>query len=506
MKRLVLASLALFALLGLHGQERQLSATFNSSIFYLPEANQPYLETYLSVDAWSCRFVPVSGGYQATIDALLVVRDGAEAIYAKRYTLNSPVVSDSNATDFNFLDVQRFSLPSGVYKVELTLRDTNSGSEGETAVQTVHIDFAPKQPSMSSIQFMAAARETTTPNMLSRGGYDMEPYCSDFIPEAMGQLNFYYEIYNIDKEGHGTIGGALSSGGKDKGIVTYAYIEDAATGQRMGDASVVRRSESAPLIAHYSTLNIEDLPSGNYNLRVEVRDHKNDLLLYTRKPFFRANSQPRQTAAATGDVSLSFAAKLNDEEQLRNYLDALYPIATDEERATADELNKRNNLAEKQAFLYYFWMRRDEQQAEALWEDYRERVDYVDHNFAYPRTPGHRTDRGRVYLKYGQPDFIRDEKNFVGALHLGSGNRRMEAGTGHVYYLPYQLWRYNKLDNDDNNRVFLFWDELRSGYYKLLVSNARGETWDPLWERRLSQQQLEEYVVGEVGEQFNRGY
>lgn len=494
MKRILITTLCLLALFTLHAQENQLSATFNSATFYLPDSKQPYLETYLSVDAWSCRFVSNGEGYQATIDALLVVRDGTEAVYAKRYTLNSPVIADSNATDFNFLDVQRFSLPSGIYTVELTLRDTNSGNAAETAEQTVHIDFSPKTPSMSSIQFMASVKETTTPNMLSRGGYDMEPYCSDFIPEVMQQLHFYYEIYNIQKE----VG--------DKGVVTYAFLEDATTGQRMGDVNVIRRADASALIAHYNSIDISHLPSGNYYLRVEVRDHKNELLLYARKPFFRANSTPKLMESATGDVSLSFAAKLNDEEQLRNYLDALYPISTDEERATADELNRRNNLAEKQAFLYYFWLRRDELQAEALWDDYRARIDYVDKNFAYPRTAGHRTDRGRVYLQYGPPDFIRDEKNFVGALHLGSGNKHMEAGTGHVYYLPYQLWRYNKLDNDDNNRVFLFWDELRSGYYKLLVSNARGETWDPLWERRLSQQQLEEYVEGEVGEQFKRGY
>ena len=77
---------------------------------------------------------------------------------------------------------------------------------------------------------------------------------------------------------------------------------------------------------------------------------------------------------------------------------------------------------------------------------------------------------------------------------------------GHVYYLPYQLWRYNKLETDDPNRVFLFWDEHRSGYYTLLNSNARGEVQDPGWERRLCRQQINEDVVGEVGEQFNRGY
>ena len=112
--------------------------------------------------------------------------------------------------------------------------------------------------------------------------------------------------------------------------------------------------------------------------------------------------------------------------------------------------------------------------------------------------PGYKTDRGRVYLQYGPPDFIRDEKNFVSAMKLGT--------QGHIYYLPYQLWRYNKLETDDQNRCFIFWDEFRNGAYMLLNSNARGEVRDPLWERRLCGQQLEEGMVGEVGEQFDRGY
>lgn len=508
MKRITFLTLCILTLSTAVAQEKQLSATFNSSVFYLPDSNKSYIETYLSVDAWNCRFVPFRDGYHATVDALLAVYSGTEIIYAKHYTINSPIITDSNTTDFNFLDVQRFLLPSGIYNLKLTLRDTNNGNAAETATQTVHINFSPETPSMSSVQFMLSAKETTAPNILSRGGYDMEPYCNDFFPESMQQLNFYYEIYNIQKEIQSATGGlsGLIESKRDKGVITYAFIEDATTGQRMGDACVIRRSEVSPVIAHYSTLDIGFLPTGNYNLRIEVRNHKNELLLYTLKPFFHANDAPSTAEFATGDASLGFAATLSDEEQLRNYLDALYPISTDDEKAIINELIHRNNLAEKQAFLYNFWIRRDELQAEQQWNEYRTRIDYVDKNFAYPRTPGHRTDRGRVFLQYGPPDYIRDEKNFVGALHLGSGNTKVEKGTGHIYYLPYQLWRYNKMDNDDANRVFLFWDELRSGYYKLLVSNARGENWDPLWERRLSQQQLEEYVIGEVGEQFNRGY
>jgi hypothetical protein len=75
-----------------------------------------------------------------------------------------------------------------------------------------------------------------------------------------------------------------------------------------------------------------------------------------------------------------------------------------------------------------------------------------------------------------------------------------------VFYLPYQLWRYNNLPNDEPERVFLFWDEHRSGYYTLLNSNVRGEIQEAGWERRLCRNQLDENVIGEVGLQFERGY
>ena len=159
---------------------------------------------------------------------------------------------------------------------------------------------------------------------------------------------------------------------------------------------------------------------------------------------------------------------------------------------------------------------------EVEWLKYKERIDYVQATFTYMRTPGIHTDRGRVYLQYGPPDYVRDEKNFVSVrrlekTHSGTPVQMRQTGEdasnqfetesqGHVYYLPYQIWRYNKLPMDDNTRVFLFWDEHRSGSYRLLNSNARGEVQDPGWERRLCRNQLGDNVVGEVGEQFQRGY
>jgi hypothetical protein len=68
------------------------------------------------------------------------------------------------------------------------------------------------------------------------------------------------------------------------------------------------------------------------------------------------------------------------------------------------------------------------------------------------------------------------------------------------------MWRYDILPADEPKRMFVFFDEFQSGDYKLLHSNARGEVQDMLWERRLSRNMLDEYVQGEAGMQFERGY
>ena len=498
--------IGLMGLMGLVGNvQAQMQALFGYSTFYLPQEDRPYMETYLQVDAWTVGFVQQpSGVYKATVEVTLVARQQDSVVYAKKYELGSPTVGSLDELDFSFLDVQRFSLPNGIY--DLSIEDGVPARVSEKVV----VNYDRRHPMISSLQPMAEATPTVGEGtILSRGGYDMEPYVSDFYPEQVEQMNFYYEVYNIEQE----VG--------RKPFLAMAYIERAETGSRLDGMQVVSRENSAPLVPVYGSIDIKELPSGNYNLVVELRNRDNQTMMYKKVMFYRSN--PGVKAKEMSDFATTFAGKYTDEPQLNIYLDGLYPIASEMEKEVSRELIKRPGLEEKQAFLYRFWTARDAMAPEAAWLQYKERIDYVQEHFSYPRTPGIHTDRGRVYLQYGPPDFVRDEKNYVGANKIGSNQIQsfndMQMGTnqaptdglagtsqGHVYYLPYQLWRYNKLETDDPNRVFLFWDEHRSGYYTLLNSNARGEVQEVGWERRLCRQQLPEDAVGEVGEQFLRGY
>lgn len=486
-KTLVTAVLLIAGLYaGAQSPDKQISATFGYSSFYIPDENFSYVELYLSYDAWNMNFVSCEDGlYRATVETVVQVLSGDSTVYLNKYDLKSPGIENPEQTNFNFLDLHRFGLGSGIYNLRLTIRDKN-GSQPETVVEEkLVVDYMQRRPDISSIQIMSAVSKTEEENAFSRMGYDMQPYVSDFIPERMDKLAFYYEIYCIDDE----------VGFKD--LLTYAYIESKETGRRIGDIMHAEKKHPKNFIPMYTVLDISTLPSGNYNLVVEIHNYHNETILYKKVSFFRSAPHVKQTEE-TSPYDSTFVNQIQSESLLNYYLDALYPIATDQEKAMADNLRKGVGLKEKQAFFYKFWVSRNQMDPLGEWTKYRTMLDHVDKAFGYMNVPGYKTDRGRVYLQYGPPDFVRDEKNFVGALKIGA--------RGHVYYLPYQLWRYNKLMTDDPNRCFLFWDEFRNGAYLLLNSNARGEVRDPHWERRLSQQQLEEDVIGEVGEQFERGY
>ena len=127
MKRITLILFTLLLASATNAAEKNLSALFGYSAFYLPENNQPYVETYLSFNAWTLNLVQdESGQYRATVEVTIVVRKDDTVAYVKKYDLHSPYSSSAEADNFTFFDLQRFALGNGIYDLQLTLRDKAS--------------------------------------------------------------------------------------------------------------------------------------------------------------------------------------------------------------------------------------------------------------------------------------------------------------------------------------------------------------------------------------------
>jgi GWxTD domain-containing protein len=132
---------------------------------------------------------------------------------------------------------------------------------------------------------------------------------------------------------------------------------------------------------------------------------------------------------------------------------------------TADELNAWKKLRtneEREQFIATFWNHRDpdpDTEANEYREAYYERVAYVNEHFA-SGMPGYRTDRGRIYLKYGKPDEV--ESHPAG----GTYERELDEGGGSTSTYPFERWFYRNIPGRAGASIE-FVDPTGTGEYRL---------------------------------------
>jgi len=380
-------------------------------------------------------------------------------VSVNKYNLKSPEIADTLGKKPNFIDLQRVSLPNGIYNFEMDIRDVNSRQEAYEFVDIVEYEFNSNLLQFSSIQLIESISESTNESVLTKNGYDILPYISNFYPQNCSKISFYTEIYNADK----TV--------KDDFIVRY-YIETFENYKEIESCSRFKKVSSAPIIPFIGDINITDLPSGNYNLVIEVKNRDNISLQKTKYFFQRSNSDSNDLAALNDlvknfDITTNFAGAMTDIDSLKLYVACLRPIADMDEQRFIDYQIKSASVDELQNYFLQFWLKRNNVQPGELWRQYKEQVDFVDKHYRTPINRGFETDRGRVYLQYGVPNDI-----YVSQHEPNS--------------YPYEIWHYYRVANE-NNKKFIFYNPNIAGKeYELLHSDLTGEIKTPNWERMLS--------------------
>jgi GWxTD domain-containing protein len=152
---------------------------------------------------------------------------------------------------------------------------------------------------------------------------------------------------------------------------------------------------------------------------------------------------PVRSAVASADFDLEYTRAMLT-RHLATTLGILSIIGTEEEVKQIEKARE----ADRPAAWAAFWARRDPtpgtQDNEALAEHWV-RVRYANENFK-TNEPGWKTDRGRIYIKHGEPDEteIRSDPNIQG---------------------QYLVWRYF-----EKNMTFVFYDRFGLGEY--ILSNS----------------------------------
>jgi len=431
---------------------QNLKAYFTYCTFYSPE-NGSYIETYLSVEGSSINYLKNENNkFQGTIEITYLFKQGEEIKKFKKYNLLSPENEDTVILA-NFIDQQRISIPNGSYEFEINIRDINSTLTPFKSTQVLNVNYNDKKMNISDVEFIESLSKTTTKSIISKSGYDILPYTSDFFPEDVEKIAFYAEIYNADK----------LLGANESYLVTYA-IESYETNTVVGNLKGFVRESAKPVNIILKSFNIINLASGNYNLVIEARDKSNELMLQ-KKVFFQRSNPALVPDIANVDFESTFVIDMNA-EQLTEYIRSIEPIST------AIELNyARNQLKGKdkelmQKYFYNFWFTRDAEAPKEAWEKYKKEVEVVNKEYSTAIKKGYETDRGRVYLKHGKPNTIVEQKNEPSAY-------------------PYEIWHYYKVQNFSNIRFVFYNPDLVSNDFPILHSNLPGELNNPQWKVQL---------------------
>ncbi len=137
-------------------------------------------------------------------------------------------------------------------------------------------------------------------------------------------------------------------------------------------------------------------------------------------------------------------------------------IMSDEEKLAWKRLATDD---ERQSFVEQFWLRRDptpDTEENEFKEEHYRRIAYANERFA-SGIPGWKTDRGRIYIKFGPPDEI-DSHSSGGAYQ-----RAQQDGGGQSQAFPFETWRYRYIQNIGPNVVIEFVDPTMSGEYHLTI-------------------------------------
>lgn len=447
-----------------------LDASLSFARFSSPSGN--YVELYLHVSGQTVHATNVSDStVQGAVKVLIIFEKDGKVVRFDKFQLNSPV----GAKVVDFIDLKRFALANGIYQLKVEVEDAADSTQVRTYnAKDLEMNFSTDKLEQSDIQLLASVSPTTEEGTLVKNGFIMEPLPFNYYGRGVNTLSFYHEIYN-----------STTAIGEDF-VVSYK-IEKLENGKAKKLLIGHKRQKAAAVNPILQKVDISNIPSGNYQLVIEVRNRERELLGSCSSLFKRSNpvadAQVLEEVLAQVNLEEEFVNDLNKEE-LEYGLRAIVAIMPSMDVELVDIMLKTDSIQAQRMYLYGFWLKENKIAPKYAYEKYMEVAHAIDDMYQSGFRHGFETDRGYTYLKYGQPsDISRNE---------------LEPSAP-----PYEIWSYNQLPETGQNNVrFIFYNpSLVADDFILLHSDVIGERSNPQWQLELYRdapsEQPQDYFGGE---------
>ncbi|MBK9995291.1 MAG: GWxTD domain-containing protein [Saprospiraceae bacterium] len=423
----------------------QVHAYIQSTVFYQDE--NPYVELFyiMSIDEAS---------QSSHIALQILVKQNNEYVKALKYNFNT----QQSKKHHPILHIERIILPIGSYEIESVFNHSNS-------IETEHrllnpVEIKPKNASIniSEIQLCSTLKNTLDSTYkYQKNGIQYEPQLFNTYEPQDRLMQFYYETYSNQEQ--------------KESLIHHYIIEKIDTLlHRTKVIDWYKKKEIKRYNPVIITQDISNLPSGNYILRIELLKMDKSMVTKTEIGFIRINPFWDRFVDVYYEETASrrfFETLPNDTAQYM--LKAIKPNVPSTDMPILNYLKKNGNIAEIKLYLYDFFRKAsNDASSPSKYFEYLNTALAVDTRFNSGFGKGFETDRGVIYMRYGNPSEIIPVDQDNGAF-------------------PYEIWLYNKIVKTNQVNVkFLFYNpDLAGGDFRLLHSTARGERNNPRWEPEL---------------------
>ena len=367
--------------------------------------------------------------------------------------LISHIIKDSLNLNKSLVGVIGFILNGGIYKCDIIGKDAIDPAKQRSITEILEVKpFYQLGIAMGDIQLASniVQGSENTSSIFYKNTFEIMPIPTSTFGENQPVLFYYTELYNVKS--------------KDDGKLRIDEHVFNSRGQVVNQKSkLIGRSLDSRV--EVGTVMTYKLPTDTYTLVLSLIDSAANYGISSSKKFFVYNPSVEYVdtfKTQRSNLVVGMFGVMSEEE-----LDDFF--AKSRYIASMQEIEKYENLTTENAkgkFLTNFWKARDEDPSDDMnhyLKDYMRRIKESNIKYKALSREGWRTDRGRVYLVYGQPSEIDRYPNQTDTR-------------------PYEIWYYYDIEGGVQ---FIFGDVTGFSDYLLLHSTKRGELRDDGWQRRI---------------------
>ena len=429
--------------------QSQIEALLDIKKFHSTESD--YIETYLYVFGNTLYESSDTNNTEKGIEVLQYIENQNKQIIShKKYIIKE--VSDY-VEKKGIIDLQRFPISEGEYNLFIEIIDINNPSNIEKHQEKFTMNYT-NFPCFSDIELLDSYWKASEENELTKSGYHMIPLVSNYFGPEFDKLAYYFEIYNSPSDSLGM-------------LLLKQSIKIKSTQKIAGQYIKIKKVPTEAIYPVINTFDLNNLPTGNYELSIELINQKNRVIFKSTIDFQRTNLNNSMQLDRLNAVLINhtFVSSISS-DSISDFINCLSPIASRMESNIIDKKSENINDTLKRQFLYSFWYNRQPDNPELAWQKYKAEIDKADQLFSTKVRRGYQTDMGRIFLKYGPPNTITDRPNEPSAY-------------------PYQVWHYYKIGKFNNKRFIFYKPDLGTNEYVTLHSTLQGEYFNRNWKTDL---------------------